>query len=71
MVTEDKKGEDSHFVWCVLYSHYLPLLKDLVGGQDVETVHQNSDGGSPCDVECQSHIPAVAPAILLTVLQVP
>ena len=41
------------------------------GGQDVETVHQRSDGGCPSDVECQSHIPAVAPAIALTALQVP
>ena len=58
-------------MWCVLYSHYLPLLKGLVGGQDVETVHQHSDGVCPSDVECQNHIPAVTPAIALTALQVP
>ena len=58
-------------MWCVLYSHCLPLLKGLVGGQDVETVHQRSDGGCPFDVECQSHIPAVALAIALTALQIP
>ena len=38
----------------------------LVGGQDVRTVHQHSDGGCPFDAGCQSHILADALATLLT-----
>ena len=39
-------------MWCVLFHiTYVPLLKGQAGGQDVETVHQHSNGGCPSDVE--------------------
>ena len=52
--------------------HITYLLKGLIGGQDVETVHQHSDGGCPLpNGKCQIHILADTVAILLINLLVP